>query len=103
VFVSPPHPSICLSSPPFTFYFSAGKRTNLSPPQLTSLLPLLPELFQIKTLNELHNPSEAELALCDGLFGDEWFPGFVGDDVEGEGVVSFSWWVSPSLLSPFHN
>ncbi|KAF7973712.1 hypothetical protein HWV62_14398 [Athelia sp. TMB] len=50
--------------------------------ELSSLLPLLPlpanhplvQMFQVKTLNELHNPSENELAICDGLLGDDYFP-----------------------------
>jgi len=50
--------------------------------QLTSLLQLIPlpqdhplvQLFQIKTLNELHNPSEHELQLCDRLLSPEFFP-----------------------------
>jgi anaphase-promoting complex subunit 8 len=51
-------------------------------PQLSSLLQLIPlapdhpliHFFQIKTLNELHNPSEHELLLCDCLLGNEFFP-----------------------------
>ena len=51
-------------------------------PQLSSLLQLLPfapdhpliHFFQIKTLNELHNPSDHELQLCDRLLGHEFFP-----------------------------
>ncbi|KAG5639394.1 hypothetical protein H0H81_002926 [Sphagnurus paluster] len=31
-------------------------------------------MFQIKTLNELHNPSEHELGLCDRLLSQEFFP-----------------------------
>lgn len=31
-------------------------------------------MFQVKTLNELHNPSDNELAICDGLLGDNCFP-----------------------------
>ncbi|TFK75366.1 cell division control protein 23 [Pluteus cervinus] len=50
--------------------------------ELSSLLPLLPlrpshplvQLFQVKTLNELHNPSEHELGLCDQLLQQDWFP-----------------------------
>ncbi|KZP34616.1 TPR-like protein [Athelia psychrophila] len=50
--------------------------------ELSSLLPLLPlpanhplvQMFQVKTLNELHNPSDNELAICDGLLGDNCFP-----------------------------
>lgn len=53
------------------------------PLQLFSLLPLLPipsvhplvHLFQIRTLNSLHQPSENELGLCDRLLGPENFPG----------------------------
>ncbi|PFH51528.1 hypothetical protein AMATHDRAFT_58979 [Amanita thiersii Skay4041] len=46
---------------------------------LLQLLPLLPshplvQLFQIKTLNELHNPSEHELNLCDRLLTRDFFP-----------------------------
>jgi anaphase-promoting complex subunit 8 len=46
---------------------------------LLQLLPLIPDhplihFFQIKTLNELHNPSEHELQLCDRLLGHEFFP-----------------------------
>ena len=55
-------------------------RSHLS--QLSSLLQLLPlapdhpliHFFQIKTLNELHNPSEHELQLCDRLLGHDFFP-----------------------------
>ncbi|KAF8973218.1 hypothetical protein BDZ97DRAFT_1936102 [Flammula alnicola] len=50
--------------------------------ELSSLLQLIPlpsdhplvQLFQIKTLNELHNPSEHELQLCDRLLGPDFFP-----------------------------
>jgi anaphase-promoting complex subunit 8 len=31
-------------------------------------------MFQIKTLNELHNPSENELQICDRLLGPDFFP-----------------------------
>ncbi|KAI9437722.1 TPR-like protein [Lactarius indigo] len=51
--------------------------------ELFSLLPLLPipsvhplvHLFQIRTLNTLHQPSENELGLCDRLLGPENFSG----------------------------
>lgn len=51
--------------------------------ELFSLLPILPmlsihplvHLFQIRTLNTLHQPSENELGLCDRLLGPENFPG----------------------------
>jgi len=36
--------------------------------------PLIP-IFQIKILNELHNPTEQELQLCETLLGPELFPG----------------------------
>jgi hypothetical protein len=50
--------------------------------QLSSLLPLMPlppthplvQMFQIKTLNELHNPSENELGLCNRLLNEDFFP-----------------------------
>jgi len=50
--------------------------------ELSSLLQLIPlpsdhpivQLFQIKTLNELHNPSDNEFRLCDRLLGQEFFP-----------------------------
>lgn len=50
--------------------------------QLFSLLPLLPipsthplvHLFQIRTLNALHQPSDNELGLCDRLLGPDNFP-----------------------------
>ncbi|KAF8502373.1 TPR-like protein [Russula emetica] len=53
--------------------------------ELFSLLPLLPVLsipsthplvhiFQIRTLNALHQPSENELGLCDRLLGPDDFP-----------------------------
>lgn len=32
------------------------------------------QMFQIKTLNELHNPSENELQICDRLLGPDFFP-----------------------------
>ncbi|KIL66252.1 hypothetical protein M378DRAFT_161115 [Amanita muscaria Koide BX008] len=46
---------------------------------LVQLLPLSPthplvHMFQIKTLNELHNPSEHELSLCDRLLSQDFFP-----------------------------
>ncbi|KAG1808266.1 uncharacterized protein BJ212DRAFT_1384423 [Suillus subaureus] len=49
--------------------------------ELTALLPLLPLpathplilMFQIRTMNELHSPSENELAMCDRLLGDDCF------------------------------
>lgn len=34
----------------------------------------LVQMFQVKTLNELHNPSENEITLCDRLLGQEFFP-----------------------------
>ncbi|KAJ3855042.1 hypothetical protein EV368DRAFT_35553 [Lentinula lateritia] len=51
--------------------------------ELTALLPLLPlppthplvQMFQIRTLNELQNPSENEIALCDRLLEAENYPG----------------------------
>jgi len=50
--------------------------------QLSSLLHLIPlpldhplvQIFQIKTLNELHNPSDHEISLCDRLLGPDFFP-----------------------------
>lgn len=50
--------------------------------ELSSLLPLIPlppthpvvQMFQIKTLNELHNPSEHELGLCGRLLSKDFFP-----------------------------
>ncbi|KIK09087.1 hypothetical protein K443DRAFT_671582 [Laccaria amethystina LaAM-08-1] len=50
--------------------------------ELSSLLQLIPlplthplvQFFQIKTLNELHNPSENELQLCDRLLRPDFFP-----------------------------
>ncbi|KAF9529366.1 hypothetical protein CPB83DRAFT_852543 [Crepidotus variabilis] len=50
--------------------------------ELSSLLQIIPvtsdhpliQLFQIRTLNELHNPSENELQLCDRLLGSDFFP-----------------------------
>jgi len=30
-------------------------------------------MFQIRTMNELHSPSENELAMCDRLLGDDCF------------------------------
>ncbi|KAJ6625584.1 hypothetical protein B0H10DRAFT_2002043 [Mycena sp. CBHHK59/15] len=50
--------------------------------ELSSLLPLLPlranhplvQIFQIKTMNELHSPSENEISLCDQLLGPDFFP-----------------------------
>ncbi|KAG2150587.1 hypothetical protein DEU56DRAFT_728974 [Suillus clintonianus] len=49
--------------------------------ELSALLPLLPLpathplvlMFQIRTMNELHSPSENELAMCDRLLGDDCF------------------------------
>ncbi|PPQ62808.1 hypothetical protein CVT24_000502 [Panaeolus cyanescens] len=50
--------------------------------ELTSILQLIPlhsehplvQFFQIKTLNELHNPSDNELMLCDRLLTQDFFP-----------------------------
>ena len=50
--------------------------------QLSSLLPLLPLpashplllMFQVKTLNSLNSPTDNELALCDRLLGEDFFP-----------------------------
>jgi anaphase-promoting complex subunit 8 len=50
--------------------------------QLTSLIPLIPLLpshplvllFQVNALNELHSPTENELACCDRLLGEHFFP-----------------------------
>ena len=50
--------------------------------QLSSLLPLLPLppshplvlMFQVKTLNSLNSPSDNELALCDRLLSEDFFP-----------------------------
>ncbi|KAF9465070.1 hypothetical protein BDZ94DRAFT_1255234 [Collybia nuda] len=50
--------------------------------ELSSLLQLIPlppthplvQMFQIKALNELHNPSEHELSLCDRLLSPDFFP-----------------------------
>ncbi|KAF9450423.1 TPR-like protein [Macrolepiota fuliginosa MF-IS2] len=49
---------------------------------LLQLVPLLPthplvHMFQVKTLSELHQPTENELALCDRLLSQEFFPGSV--------------------------
>jgi len=32
------------------------------------------QMFQIRTMNELHNPSEHELNLCDALLSHDYFP-----------------------------
>ncbi|PPQ67252.1 LOW QUALITY PROTEIN: hypothetical protein CVT25_005836 [Psilocybe cyanescens] len=53
--------------------------------ELSSLLHLIPlpldhplvQMFQIKTLNELHNPSENEFQLCDRLLTPDFFPNSV--------------------------
>ncbi|KAI0047771.1 TPR-like protein [Auriscalpium vulgare] len=50
--------------------------------ELFSLLPLMPlpvthplvQLFQIQTLNSLHQPSENELGFCDRLLSSEFYP-----------------------------
>ena len=50
--------------------------------QLAAILPLLSlklshplvQLFQIKVLIELHSPQDTELAACDRLLGDDFFP-----------------------------
>ncbi|GJE95470.1 TPR-like protein [Phanerochaete sordida] len=50
--------------------------------ELSSLVTLLPlhashplvQMFQVKTLNTLNNPSENELSLCDRLLGENFFP-----------------------------
>lgn len=31
-------------------------------------------MFQVNALNELHNPSDHELGLCDRLLGEDFFP-----------------------------
>lgn len=46
------------------------------------MLPLLPlppthplvQMFQVKTLNIFHSPSDNELGLCDRLLGEDLFP-----------------------------
>ena len=51
--------------------------------QLSNLLPLIPippteplvEMFQVKCLNNLNNPSDNELRLCDALLKPDMFPG----------------------------
>ncbi|KII92586.1 hypothetical protein PLICRDRAFT_695920 [Plicaturopsis crispa FD-325 SS-3] len=51
--------------------------------ELLALLPLMPippthplvQMLQIKILNELHSPSENEVALCDRLLSEDFFPG----------------------------
>ncbi|THU95653.1 TPR-like protein [Dendrothele bispora CBS 962.96] len=51
--------------------------------ELTALLPLLPlpvehplvQMFQVKTANDLDNPSEHEVGLCDRLLSPNYFPG----------------------------
>ncbi|KAH7927147.1 TPR-like protein [Leucogyrophana mollusca] len=51
--------------------------------EMSSLLPLIPlsgdhplvQMFQIKTMNELHSPTENELAMCDHLLTDDFFKG----------------------------
>ncbi|KAJ7178487.1 hypothetical protein C8R43DRAFT_973501 [Mycena crocata] len=51
--------------------------------ELSSILPLLPFppthplvlMFQVKTMNELHIPSDTEVSLCDQLLGPDFFPG----------------------------
>ncbi|TBU33911.1 TPR-like protein [Dichomitus squalens] len=50
--------------------------------ELSSLLPLLPLpashplvlMFQVKTLNSLNSPTDNELALCDRLLSEDFFP-----------------------------
>ncbi|KAI0342117.1 TPR-like protein [Trametopsis cervina] len=50
--------------------------------ELSSMLPLFPlpathplvQMFQVKTLNTLSNPSENELSLCDRLLQEDLFP-----------------------------
>ncbi|KAF9475766.1 TPR-like protein [Pholiota conissans] len=50
--------------------------------ELSSLLHLIPfprdhplvQIFQIKTLNDLHNAAEHEIQLCDQLLGSDFFP-----------------------------
>ncbi|KIM75485.1 hypothetical protein PILCRDRAFT_98910 [Piloderma croceum F 1598] len=50
--------------------------------ELSSLLPLMPfppthpvvQMFQVKTLNELHSPSDNELSVCDRLLSEDFFP-----------------------------
>ncbi len=56
--------------------------TDLPFAQLSSLHHLIPlpidhpliQLFQIKTLNDLHNSSEQEIQVCDRLLGSDFFP-----------------------------
>jgi len=40
---------------------------------LPSTHPLV-QMFQVNALNELHNPSDHELGLCDRLLGEDFFP-----------------------------
>ena len=55
---------------------------NIYQAQLAGLIPLMPlpsthplvQLFHIRTLNTLHQPSENELAMCDKLLGPDYFP-----------------------------
>jgi len=50
--------------------------------ELSTILPLLPlppthplvQMFQVKTLNSLHSPSDNELGLCDRLLSEDFFP-----------------------------
>lgn len=50
--------------------------------ELSSILPLLPippthplvQMFQVKTLNTLHSPTDNELGLCDRLLSEGFFP-----------------------------
>ncbi|KAL0956553.1 hypothetical protein HGRIS_002690 [Hohenbuehelia grisea] len=50
--------------------------------ELSAILPLMPllpthplvQFFQVKTMNELHSPSENELGLCDRLLSEQYFP-----------------------------
>ncbi|KAH7909322.1 hypothetical protein BJ138DRAFT_1127757 [Hygrophoropsis aurantiaca] len=51
--------------------------------EMSALLPLIAlpmehpllQLFQIKTMNDLHSPTENELSMCDGLLSEDFFGG----------------------------
>lgn len=63
--------------------WSFRRLSKLTRFQLTAILPLLPlspthplvQLFQIKTLYDLHCPTENELVLCNRLLKPDFFPG----------------------------
>ncbi|KAF8893805.1 hypothetical protein BD779DRAFT_1669341 [Infundibulicybe gibba] len=77
--------NILLSIAAFLGIGLAGRFSGAASVMLSSLIQFFPlpathplvHMFQIKTLNELHSPSEHELGLCDRLLNQNFFPNSV--------------------------